>query len=365
MSEHKSEPLSQQYTEKKYPVEFADRYSEQYAVILGAGQAYRKYAEPALNFLGIKDRVIYDPDPQRVHDEEAKIIPSDIAADKIAFILSPNNFHASQALDFLNRNIRFYVEKPVAIKSSEIDQLDAAVAKAKEPSYYGDYYFFKALGLLSLMGIEMPFKEHLKIEQDYGHALRNAMDTGKPLLGNIRKIEASLLEGEGSAGTIQGREWLGDIKQGGGMLFDLMVHLTNIAGMLDLSVDTIDKVYLGTRTDERGKYNPLSLYNWDTAEDFAQVQGKTSNSIPIKFAVGKYAKAHDRYVLLEDAIGAQLKLSFTTDNSVEWIDKNGTIKGKVILLADPYMLTMVDAAEHLTKGGGPRFFQVLETIAPP
>lgn len=358
MSKDTSEPLSQQYTEKKYPLEFADKYKGKSVAILGVGQAYRKYVEPALNFLGVKNREVYDLNPKKVRDEEVKIVPSDITKDKITYILTPNNFHAFQSLDLLKRGMPFYVEKPVAINSSEINQLDEAVKQAKEPSYYGDYYLFKALGLFSLMGIEMPFKEHLRVEQDDNSALRRSIDSGKPLLGKIKKIEAHLLEGgDVSAATIEGREWLGELSQGGGMLFDLMVHLTNLAHILGSSIDALDAVRLGVRTEERGVYSPIELHDWTTAEDFAQVSGTMVDGATFDFVVGKYAKEHNRYVLLEDENGTKLKLSFTTDNSVEWIDANGKIKGKVVLLADPYMLTMVDAIEHLTKGKGPRFYQ--------
>ena len=115
-------------------------------------------------------------------------------------------------MDFLNRGIRFYIEKPIAINSFEINQLDRAVEQAKEASYYGDHLLFKALGLYALMGVDMPFKEHLRIEQDDSGALRKAIDSRQSLLGKIKRIEGYILEGEGCQGTIEGREWLGDLK---------------------------------------------------------------------------------------------------------------------------------------------------------
>lgn len=358
MNERKNES-SKLYTEKKYPLVLKDTFEGTKIAVLGAGQhVFRQRAEPSLKFLGIKEISIYDPDATKIHADETKIDNVDfMKSGEIAYILSPNNFHAPQELNFLAQNIPFYVEKPIAISVLEIDKIDRALKKTKSPSYYGDYYLFKSLGLFALMGIEMPFKEHLKVEKDFNNNLRNAINSGKPLLKNLVRIEGYLLEGEGSAATIEGREWLGDLKQGGGMLFDLMVHPLNIINRLNVPIDIINKVSLGVRTNERGKYIPIPTGNWQTAEDFAEANGKTKDGIPVKLVVGKYATKHNRYILLEDETGEKLKLSFTVDNQVEWIDKDGNVKGKIVLLSDPYMLVMADAADHLTIGKGPKFYE--------
>ena len=141
------------------------------------------------------------------------------------------------------------------------------------------------------------------------------------------------------------------------MLLDLTVHLTNIAHVLGSKINTLNEVRLESHTEERGVYTPISLHDWDTAEDFARVSGTVMGGVPFEFVVGKYAKANNRFVLLEDEKGTQLKLSFTPDNPVELIDTNGEVTGKVILLADPRMLTIIDAIGHLSEGSGSRFYQ--------
>lgn len=134
-------------------------------------------------------------------------------------------------------------------------------------------------------------------------------------LGKLKRIEAYLLEeGQESTATIEGREWLGDLTQGGGMLFDLMTHLPNVVHVLGFRVDALNEVRLGSHTQERGVYIPIGLHDWITAEDFAKACGTTMDGVPFEFVVGKYAKAHNRYVLLEDEKGMQLKLSFTWEN---------------------------------------------------
>lgn len=355
------EHTNHEYTEEKYPVDYRNKYSDLGAGIIGAGQVFQQRIGPSLHFLGVENKVILDPNlnkellgqrDQRIDNLEA------ITEDHIGFILSPNNRHVSQVIELAGRKVSVYVEKPIAINKEEISELDKVVAETKVPIYFADYYLFKALGLFALMGVEMPFKEHLRIEHDPNGKLADAIKTCKPILDKIVKVKGYLLEGgQTLPATIEGREWLGDLKQGGGMLLDLMVHLTNITNMLDLKIKSISSAWLGVNEGIRGKYRPIDSGEFETAEDFAKVEGTATNGAEVEFAVGKFAKEHDRYLLLEDENGYALRLAFTSDNSVEWRDANGDFLGKVNLLADPYFLTMTHAIEHLTKGNGAMFYE--------
>lgn len=129
----------------------------------------------------------------------------------------------------------------------------------------------------------------------------------------MRTIHGKMLEGEGTAGTADHRQWLLDGVHGG-MIRDLSSHLFGV--LYDCCLATSDvigmKVELGRY--EHGK--PLGtwrkLKNPEEGETYASIEGYflTPYSTPyFKFEIGKYWHRHERELVLEFEKG-QMRLSY-------------------------------------------------------
>ncbi|MDR1242473.1 MAG: hypothetical protein LBM00_06810 [Deltaproteobacteria bacterium] len=293
--------------------------------IFGAGEVFRSKIRACLTELGVSNFNIYSP----------KLTPApkitDFQLHGPVLILSPNAFHLPQIEHVLKKGHPCYVEKPMVISVAELEQLRELAANSCAPLYCGDYYYFKALPLLLRYGRLEQYREYAAQSGEYAHA-------ASPIVS----VEAALLEGGGEAsGSIEHRAWLGDAKAGGGMLLDLMLHLTNILNMLGLNLETVSMATLGRFDRKTRQFRRLAASS--EAEDYAEIRGALTGGIPVAMKAGKYSPRHERFVRLRHADGCVTTLHFTKDNIAETVDKNGKRLWQSKLLADPYLLTMRDA----------------------
>lgn len=304
--------------------------------ILGAGEVYQKKIKPALKYLGIEHFKIFDPNYTNLSQNETRINSIDeLSSNSITFILSPNKFHLTQSIELIKKQVAVYIEKPFVVNKQELEIFEKTGINS--PVYLGDYYIFKALGLLSLVGIKMPFKKFIEIKLDKDEKLLRSIHSNKQILGEINKIEGCLLEG-GNLGTIQHRNWLSEKGQGG-MLLDLMIHLTNIVFMAGFKISEINNSILYESAEKIGDYKILSE---DKVEDLAKVSGIMNNDIEFNFTAGKNAVFSDRWLKFTDKNGYSLELVFNSNNEVFYRYKD-EILGKLLVKLDPYILTMMDA----------------------
>jgi len=298
---------------------------DQALTILGAGEVFRAKIEPCLNKLGVSHYNIYEP----------KVMGNsplgDFQLQGPVFVLSPNVFHLSQTEYALRKGHPCYVEKPIVISTAELDQLLELVKNIAMPLYCGDYYFFKALPLLLRYGHFLQYGELVKQSGDYDHC-------GSA----VSAVEAVLLEGGGEpSGSIAHRAWLGDVRAGGGMLLDLMIHLTNILNMLGLRLETVSHAALKRFDTQSWRYEPID--GGSIAEDYAEASGVLAGNIPVTLRAGKYSAAHERYIRLHHQDGCITTLYFTEKNFVQTVDRRTKILWQSELLIDPYLVAMHDA----------------------
>jgi len=346
------------------PVEFKGTLENTNIVVIGAGDLYEGYLNlcEKLHFLlGKNSRLsIYDPKffctqiKSDVSSGDVYIRSFDeIQKDSIALILSPNKFHVEQLCELTdNRNIKgIYCEKPMAINKSDLRILDNLINKTQKPVYFGDFFYYKALGLLSLTGIPMPYKNLLHIEYDETNGLiADAVNNSVSVLGKIIRTEGRLVKS--GHPSLLNRRWIDNKAEGGGVLLDLFVHLLNLTNLMGLNIDTIERteikkyLHAGLIDAPKGLFRELQSHE---VEDYAHVVGKMQNGAEFDFKCAQHEIKKANYLLLEDENHNKLKVSLSrTDRSVEYRDKSDKILARINLNVSPYLIMMHHALNYLS-----------------
>jgi hypothetical protein len=289
-------------------------------------------------------------DPQKIGKVVAS--PACFPADSRAFVLSPSRFHVP-SLQELGRNDQvhsIYIDKPVAISSEQLRQLDRFLPELQKPVFFGDHYIYAATGLLALLGKEVVHKSLLDLRKDETGALRAALDQGTPLLGRLVKVEArSIFMGSQSLKGTRG--WLEKSSLGGGVLLDLAVHQTNVLHCLGLEIDQIQRADCLVRPEDPS--TPLGVFaprpaGSDEAEDYACVSGRLKGGAEFCLMVAQFEKEYLDDLVLTDENGRSLKLDYST-RTVK-VFEDGEVIGELHCQADPVLLMMHHAMSYFASG---------------
>ncbi len=357
--------------------EFAASLDNLNILVIGAGDLFNGYlnlSEKLRFLLGKNSRLsIFDPNLSDKRPLEGNFIRSfeEIEKDSLALILSPNYLHLRHLEELLKLSPvkGIYCEKPMCINDAELQKLDKLVGQTSKPLFFGDFFYYKALSLLSLSGVPMPHRNLLKIEfDDTQGAIEDALKNNVPLLGNIKRIEGRLLKG--GHPSLFKRKWIFEKEQGGGVMLDLMIHLLNLAGIIGHKIASLNSVELLKYSFRNSENAPKGVYSEllaDEAEDYAHISGKMTNGAEFDFKSAQYALNKENYLLLEDEYSNKLKVSLSrTDRSLEYFDKSGVLSAKINLSAAPYLLMMHHALNYLNMSGNnttPLFYEEqFETI---
>lgn len=176
----------------------------------------------------------------------------------------------------------------------------------------------------------------------------------RPEFGPVVRVAGCLHEKM----VLSHRAWLSRTAEGGGMLLDLMVHLTTILKILGWTVTGLSAVRLEGYESEGG-FQPLS--DPGRGEDRAVLAGWLNETVPFRLAVSKYAAVQDRWLRFEDDKGRIVQLVFGPDrNYLEVSEKGAEPSFRLELTVDPYWLTLREAGSFLGAGpaGGRKYFAV-------
>lgn len=332
-----------------YPPRLKNILKGKEVIALGGGEVYQQMLGPALNFLGVQVH-LYDTNPETPSEfGENRLESSESGPARLpVFILSPNRCHLPQAEKMIEQERPVAVEKPACL-FSEIQRLTDVISTAQRPSYWTDFNFMMARVLIALAsGVKMPFMDAVSIESDPAGKVRESLLSGTPLVqGKIVRVTGHFLQkGQNTGGTLQGREWLNSLEQGGGMMRDLLTRMLNICSMIGMNVASINDVDLRVSTPTSGQYVPIKTAS--QAEHFAKTSGMMDNGAEFCFTVGKYAAKDNLNLVLDYDTGVQLKLEWCPPNRKNKVIfcKNGEEAGRVGTYVDPYLLTSLFALQH-------------------
>jgi predicted dehydrogenase len=270
------------------------------AVVIGLGQYFNKLKSGLDEYFNIVQLIDSAPidnlnlNPIEASNFEQFSMQNELKINEDTdcfFILTPPASHIFylKLLEKYKKSI--LVEKPLVISPIEIDQV-REIIKNNPRIYCSDFYpDVRAIPLLQWFFPERNFSLWKFV--GFARGSKRVWEMAPSRFGKIKKIEGKLLEGQGSARSFNGREWLWDPVQGG-VLLDLLYHYLTLSSFLFDKDFTIDNAILKT-LGENG-----ALVNWEEtmgkSETYANVKGRLNQKISVDFEVGKYyGDVNERY----------------------------------------------------------------------
>lgn len=155
-------------------------------------------------------------------EQAAAIVRRHVPPDHPVVIATPTPTHVPWALTLLPTHRTLAIEKPLCTTADELLAFDRALATHGGRWFPLAYYLLeKGLPLLALLAAE---QRHPATLAQLSGPLGRLAETRRAL-GPVRRVEACILEGRGTAGTLTHRPWvLG--RGGGGNTWDSLFHLT-------------------------------------------------------------------------------------------------------------------------------------------
>ncbi|MBS4760174.1 MAG: hypothetical protein KHX03_05710 [Clostridium sp.] len=256
----------------------------------------------------------------------------------VVYIISPNKFHTPQ-INALSKNQSLngiYTDKPICISRKELAELENTVKTSKTPLYFGDFFFFSQLPALRLMGVKMPYKEAVTIQFDdskdkkFSNSIKKAKAFYTP--DEIKNIICKTIEH--GAEDFEKRKWLKDKSEGGGVILDLQVHISNLLNLMGLELTDINYV-----SAEKFKDTKFSAVHKNEAEDRAVIKGRLNKKIPVYMETAQYMKNRETYILIEGKDGNKIKISTDVfDKKTELLDKENNVIARAYTVPRPYSL---------------------------
>jgi predicted dehydrogenase len=267
--------------------------------IIGLGRYYRKLK------VGIQQHFIpvLKADAAEVEGEGGVLKPLVLRSKPDAImLLTPNQLHASQILELAELGLPVFVEKPLATTREDLDAIVRSL-QLNPLLYCSDFYLdVRAAPLLAWFG--RPFPECLRKWISIAQDEQKLWQQGPSVLPSTRGVDAVLLEGEGQAGSFEGREWLWDPVHGG-VLWDLAYHFVVLAYSLfqePLAVVSSDLRSFGT-----SRIDPA-------AETYAALELQSASGTRFHFRVGKYHEnGNDRWLRITGTQG-EISMTFADPN---------------------------------------------------
>lgn len=267
-------------------------------------------------------------------------------------VMTPHAFHLSYARFFAKAGIPVWVEKPPVISMKELDEFLKIALKYPRLIYSAEYSndgrcfpFLWASGNAKDNDPRAPY-----VRQEGADPHKTWRELGKPV-----RIDGAVLEGSGTAGTVDHRPWHFEGHQGG-MIRDLASHM--FGTLYDIGFATgkaiEPQVILGKYDPgmELGTWRPLeSAEEGETYADISGVFPAPKGLVPFRFRVGKYWTAHDRYLEIQFEHGIA---HFSYEKPFELIlgNKRGEAVSRVWLDTDFYpSLAYLDFKRFIENGG--------------
>lgn len=299
--------------------------------VIGLGKYYQKlrpgleeYFTPAV----LIDRV-FSPRVDSLYD---RIDHLDLQA---ILILTPNKEHATQILEIAPLRLPTFVDKPLVTTQPDLDKVLECTRDGLF-LYCSDFYpDVRALPLLMWFGQSNSIlNNRVKVDGDF-----DLWKEGRTALGNIKRLDAVLLEAEGNARGFEGREWLWDSVHGG-VLWDLAYHYLTLWDALlgePLNIETVRLEY--------ADFAPVK----PSAETSAEITFQSNSGIIFHIRVHKYGQdKNERWLRIEGDKG-QAIMNFSNLNTL--IIRSEAKQCEAVLMADYYMCVSEAFRFFIDTGG--------------
>ncbi len=227
-------------------------------------------------------------------------------------VLTPPNAHLPLVKEIVEHlpNTPIFLEKPLVGNRKDLSDLQQYVTTNNVPVYFTDWMISAAEGMRYALGLPICFPDALEIT--------NGEDFTKFDIKKVVKIDGRDIEGGGNSlgdpeQMKKARGWMFDYREGGGVMYDMNVHLANTLADMGFTSNGIHEVFLGSVTDKSGVYTRVvdnvtgELYG--RAHMTLGIPGGNQN-IETMLECGKNAAVNDQYIRLTDANGYVLHLEF-------------------------------------------------------
>ncbi|MCC7304648.1 MAG: Gfo/Idh/MocA family oxidoreductase, partial [Alphaproteobacteria bacterium] len=330
--------------------------------IVGAGDIYPKFIRPTLDQRGT-ERFISDPfmcaslagnlNALEHRVDNIRSMPDDL---DYTLVTTPPYLHLEHITEILDQGKPAIIEKPIVGNLDDLNELEERLSKATIPVYCVDWTIEHAKPLLHAafckQNIQVPFHDTLIIH-DPDNAFAT-FDITKVVAINARFVEGGDNPLADMKKTQTGRNWLYDFNRGGGILYDMAVHVLNPLAVLGYHQTQVHDVFLGKLTEKKGHYELFGK------EPNAQKTGEMYGRAVIKMGIeggrqdihavieaGKGGSTNDGVIELIDEWGKALSWNMFPTSTLKMTDAHGEVIAKAQMHIDCYSLVFAHAAQHI------------------
>jgi Oxidoreductase family, NAD-binding Rossmann fold len=268
-------------------------------------------------------------------------------------VMTPNDSHYRYAKwAVMNEKCPVFIEKPVATNVDDAEFLKRMGVENPFMVYGAEYCADgKALGLSLATGNLMPDDPRFQFFQISPNMEANEIFQRFQEIGELKRVNGRLLEGQGTAGTADHRAWLLEGHHGG-MIRDLSSHL--FSPILDARlvtgqvVDPRVQLFRHVPDTPPGKGSPLQSIA--EGETYALMEGsfvtRTNKLVPFTLEVAKYWPRHDRKLRMLFERGTAL---LDYEPPYRFSFESGGATCSIDLLAEPYAMALLDFAQFFRQ----------------
>lgn len=171
---------------------------------------------------------VYRQIPLSITEASHQII-KEVPSNAVIIIATPVHLHIPYALNFLDKFHLVAIEKPATNSKEEYHALEQMCYQCGCSWFPLAYYLIeKALPYLILMQKEFRIKPYLDLIEPQFEPER--LSELRKDLGSPRKFIGCILEGIGSAGTLNNRKWV-LTPEGGGNTWETLFHLSSLVAV--------------------------------------------------------------------------------------------------------------------------------------
>ncbi|MDR3690169.1 MAG: Gfo/Idh/MocA family oxidoreductase [Fimbriimonas sp.] len=244
--------------------------------VIGVGDFYRAILpgiEAAFEVVARIDKSDYAPHPGGLQDHVHSCSPDAV------MILTPNQFHAEHVEEVAPLGLPTFVEKPLVTSAEDLLRILKCVEV--NPALYCSDFYVDVWGaqLLRWVGMKTAACLSPRTVVDEGSV---AWQAGIASIGEIQRVEATLLEGTGPYASFAGREWLWDPTHGG-VLWDMAYHhLAMWFTVIDQPLEVLSV-----------KRSTVSSAPPNSSETYGSVEFRSAGGIEFSLRAGKYVETGD------------------------------------------------------------------------